>query len=126
MAKYEKKEYKKKKIKINKLYLVNSWENIRGNDGSLPPFEVCGNDMETIMIVSARFPGLVLFGIPRDLRDSHSGRNKEKLGDCFFFTILRKRSCSDRYNHLGVWRGEGAVNPPVGPWWGLGQNVWGL
>ena len=60
MAKYEKKEYKKKKRKINKLYLVNSWENVRGNDGSLPPFEVCRNDTETITIVSAKFPGLLL------------------------------------------------------------------
>ena len=57
MAKYEKKEYKKKKRKI-KLYVVNSWENVWGNDGSLPPFEVCVNDTETIMIVSTKFPGL--------------------------------------------------------------------
>ena len=58
MAKYEKKEYEKKKIRINKLYLVNSCENVRGNNGSLPSFEVCGNDTETITIVSAKFPGL--------------------------------------------------------------------
>ena len=45
MAKYEKKENKKKKIKINKLYLLNSWENVRGSDGLLPPLEVCRNDM---------------------------------------------------------------------------------
>ena len=60
MAKYEKKEYEKKKIKINKLYLVNSWENVRGSNGSLPPFEVCRNDTEMITMVSAKFPGLFL------------------------------------------------------------------
>ena len=58
MNTYEKKEYEKKKRKINKLYLVNSWENVRGNNGSLAPFEVCRNDKETITIVSAKLPGL--------------------------------------------------------------------
>ena len=46
MVKYEKKAYKKNKIKINKLYFVNSWENVRGND------------TETITIVSTKFPGM--------------------------------------------------------------------
>ena len=58
MAKYEKNEHEKKKGKINKIYLVDSWENVRGNNGSLPLFEVCGNNTETITIVSAKFPGL--------------------------------------------------------------------
>ena len=39
-----------------------------------------------------------------------------------FFTILRKRLCSDCYNQVGVWGGGGGVTPLAG----LGQSPGGV